>query len=273
MKGFKVTNDTVGARGHVSNGQLLIETAVVRRSSPLGPRRRVRTAARRACACQTCGVSTGPTAATDTPSTRPGNPPVGETGRRRRGQALEQAILDAAQAEIAENGWEGFTVEGVARRSGAAKSVIYRRWQGRVDLADALLQRANVATPGGLSGGRGLKADLLEFLTVVAAFLRTPFGAAVRGVERDGDRRDRISIFNGEAQVAPVQHIVDRAIANGELSHQPSALAMNLGHTIVMAEFLRLQRPPDDDALKELVDTVWLPALKQTHAKPPANNT
>ncbi|HYI15991.1 MAG TPA: TetR-like C-terminal domain-containing protein, partial [Thermomicrobiales bacterium] len=111
--------------------------------------------------------------------------------------------------------------------------------------------------------GRGLRADLLDFLTGMSAFLRTPFGAAVRGVERDGAISDRTSMFHGETQVAVVQHIVDRAIADGELSNQPSALAKNLGHAIVMTEFLRLQRPPDDDALMEFVDTIWLPALQQ----------
>ena len=222
---------------------------------------------RHAGACQTRGVTTAPTAATDAHLTGPTNAPVGEAveaGRRRRGQALEHAILDAAHAEFAENGWEAFTVEGVARRSGTAKSVIYRRWRDRVDLALAVLRRANLAAPETLANGRGLKADLLEFLTGMSAFLRTPFGAAVRGVERDGAISDRTSMFHGEAQVAIVQHIVDRAIADGELSNQPSALAMNLGHTIVMTEFLRLQRPPDNDALAELVDTIWLPALQET---------
>jgi len=209
-------------------------------------------------------VTTAPTAATDAPPTGPTSAPVGEAGRRRRGQALEQAILDAAHAEFAENGWEGFTVEGVARRSGAAKSVIYRRWRDRVDLAHAVLQRANLDAPNALTGGHGLRGDLLEFLTGMSAFLRTPFGAAVRGVERDGDISDRTSMFHGEAQVAFVQHIVDRAIADGELSNQPSPLAMNLGHTIVMAEFLHVHRPPSDQALEEFVDTVWVPALERT---------
>jgi AcrR family transcriptional regulator len=210
------------------------------------------------------GVSSARSGATDVPRSGPSDASIGQPGRRRRGPALEDAILDAAHAEFAEHGWEAFTVEAVALRSGAAKSVIYRRWRSRVDLALAVLERANVPAPETSVDSRGIRAELLGFVTGMAAFLRTPFGAAVRGVERDGDVRERVSIFYGDAQVSIVQDIVDRAIADGELDHEPSVLAINLGHSIVMSEFVRLQRPPDDDALAELVDTVWLPALQRT---------
>ncbi|WP_210439790.1 TetR/AcrR family transcriptional regulator [Nocardioides xinjiangensis] len=217
-------------------------------------------------------MSTARSGATDAPPTGPSDASIIEAGRRRRGRALEDAILDAAHDEFAEHGWEGFTVEAVALRSGAAKSVIYRRWRNRVDLALAVLERANVPAPGASMDGHGIRADLLEFLTGMARFLRTPFGAAVRGVERDGDVDGRVSIFHGDAQVAIVQDIVDRAVAHGELDHQPSVLAMNLGHAIVMSEFVRLHRPPDDDALAELVDTIWLPALRHTTRSAPGSD-
>lgn len=191
-------------------------------------------------------------------------PPSGgaDARRRRRGRVLEDAILDAAHAELAENSWEGFTVEGVATRSGAAKSVIYRRWRSRVELAVAVLQRANVAAPGAVASHGDLRRDLLEFLVGMAAFLRTPFGEAVRGIERDGDTTHRVSLF-GQAQVAVVQELINRAVANGELEHQPSVLALNVGHSLVMIEFLHLHHPPSDAALEELVDIVWLPALRE----------
>lgn len=42
---------------------------------------------------------------------------------RRRGRVLEQAILDAAWAELSECGWDEFTIDGVAVRSGIAKEI------------------------------------------------------------------------------------------------------------------------------------------------------
>jgi AcrR family transcriptional regulator len=221
-----------------------------------------------AARCDTRRVSTPPpvtASAFEVPHGAPATEsPAGESGtpRRRRGPALEDAILDAAHAELAENSWEGFTVEGVAARSGAAKSVIYRRWRSRVELAVAVLQRANAEAPDALASHGDLRSDLLEFLIGMAAFLRTPFGEAVRGIERHGDTAGRISIF-GQAQVTGVQQLVDRAVTRGELDHQPSVLALNVGHSIVMMEFLHLHHPPADDELEELVDTIWLPALRR----------
>ena len=88
---------------------------------------------------------------------------VGEKQTRRRGAALESVILEAAWQELSERGWAGFTVEGVAARSGAAKTVIYRRWSNRVALVEDMLNRAraDAEVPFGSSGS--LRADLLGF--------------------------------------------------------------------------------------------------------------
>jgi AcrR family transcriptional regulator len=58
------------------------------------------------------------------PTTRP--------GRRARS---EQAILEATRALLAEVGVRGLTIEGVAARSGVAKTTIYRRWRDKDELA------------------------------------------------------------------------------------------------------------------------------------------
>jgi AcrR family transcriptional regulator len=46
---------------------------------------------------------------------------------RRRGRHLEDALLDAAWAELTERGYAGFTLESVAKRAGTSTPVIYRR--------------------------------------------------------------------------------------------------------------------------------------------------
>lgn len=65
------------------------------------------------------------------PTSRPG----GRTARTRA------AVRDATQAELAEHGYAGLTVEAVATRSGVHKTTLYRRWGG-VDglIVDALAQ-------------------------------------------------------------------------------------------------------------------------------------
>ncbi len=74
-------------------------------------------------------MSTG-TERTSAPSA---SPPRG----RPRSSEADAAILDATRALLAETGWSGLTVEGVAARAGVAKTTVYRRFASRTDLAVA----------------------------------------------------------------------------------------------------------------------------------------
>jgi AcrR family transcriptional regulator len=51
----------------------------------------------------------------------------------------EEAILEATREILAKEGVQGLTIEGVAARSGVAKTTIYRRWRSKHDLALAVL--------------------------------------------------------------------------------------------------------------------------------------
>ncbi len=64
------------------------------------------------------------------------------TPGRKRDEATRDAILQAAFDLIDEQGYRGFTIEGVAARSGAGKTTIYRWWPTKEDLAfDALVSQ------------------------------------------------------------------------------------------------------------------------------------
>ena len=56
------------------------------------------------------------------------------TRPRRRGQALQDAILDAALTELAEVGYANLTMERVAARAKASKASVYSRWPSRIEL-------------------------------------------------------------------------------------------------------------------------------------------
>lgn len=68
----------------------------------------------------------------------------------KRSEASKAAILEATREEMIENGWRGFSVDGVARRGRASKQTIYRWWPSIgsmcVDAAIALIPDA----PGGV---------------------------------------------------------------------------------------------------------------------------
>ena len=61
----------------------------------------------------------------DTPTRKPGRP---------RSARAHQAILAAALALLAEEGFEAMSMEGVAALAGVGKSTIYRRWASKEEL-------------------------------------------------------------------------------------------------------------------------------------------
>lgn len=180
---------------------------------------------------------------------------------RRRGAVLEEAILAAAWDELAERGWAGFGVEGVSRRCGTAKAVVYRRWRNRTELAQDMLARLTAA-PYGLHNPSGLlRTDLLAFLSDMARFLDGPFGEAVRGIMYEGDPAERSSVLVGPIIIGRVGQIMEDALERGELNNAPSPAAANLGHAMAMSEFLHVGKPPSEEAIQVLVDELWLPVL------------
>lgn len=68
--------------------------------------------------------------------------PVTRPTRRARS---DQAILDATRELLDEHGVRGLTIEGVAERSGVAKTTIYRRYRDRDELALAVLVQMSEA--------------------------------------------------------------------------------------------------------------------------------
>lgn len=59
--------------------------------------------------------------------------------RRRRGTELEADIFEAVRAEITERGYAGLTYEGVAAAAGTSKTVLYRRWDTKVEMVMAAM--------------------------------------------------------------------------------------------------------------------------------------
>ena len=53
---------------------------------------------------------------------------------RKRDDARDEVILDAALAVLAEQGYEGMTIDMVAAQAGMARATVYRRWATKADL-------------------------------------------------------------------------------------------------------------------------------------------
>jgi AcrR family transcriptional regulator len=112
---------------------------------------------------------------TDTTQTPDKDKPATDRHGRRRART-EKAILAAAEELIADGGVDGFTIEGVAARSGVAKTTIYRRWRDKDELALAILvERTATRSPPPDVGDT--RKELLTFLKTAKQVIR-PGGVA-----------------------------------------------------------------------------------------------
>ena len=75
---------------------------------------------------------------------------------RRRGPALEAAILGAAWDELRTTGYAGFTIDAVARHAGTSRPVLYRRWPNvQAVVAELMTREFGMLTAPLAAGGSG----------------------------------------------------------------------------------------------------------------------
>jgi AcrR family transcriptional regulator len=98
------------------------------------------------------------------------------TGRPRT-EGTDEAVMDAAMELLAERGYDGLTMEGVAARAGVAKTTVYRRWPSRAQL---VLEVANrVAAPVRLTPTGDLRHDLVSALRDIIGVLDAPLARRI----------------------------------------------------------------------------------------------
>ncbi|MFE9007633.1 TetR/AcrR family transcriptional regulator [Streptomyces sp. NPDC007875] len=98
--------------------------------------------------------------------------------RHGRSEQARLAVLNAADDLLAEKGFAGVTMEGIATRAGVAKQTIYRWWSTKTDiLMDAFLQ--DVAEDLPVRDRGDLALDLRSYLRDLAGFLSASDPGAV----------------------------------------------------------------------------------------------
>lgn len=186
---------------------------------------------------------------------------------RRRGAALEEAILRAAVDELTESGYAGLTMDKVATRAGTNKNAIYRRWPNRLTLGIAAYRQLVTTVRPPDTGS--LRGDVLEVLrqanrhwsSPLGAILRELFAAAGGASELLAQLQERSS----DAVAAPWLTILGRAVARGEAA--PEALHPRVATVAIVLlrnEFVVRGVPTaPDDVLVEIVDEVYLPLVRR----------
>ena len=137
----------------------------------------------------------------------------------RRVQRSRDHVLATTFELLGESGVGGFTVDEVARRSGVAKTTIYRHWPSRealvIDACSRLSDEQAVPDTGSVTG------DVTAILTNIAHLLATARWSSVLPsivdiAERDPEFAEvHSTIQRGHA--APLREVIERAVNRGEL--------------------------------------------------------
>ncbi|MGW3182161.1 TetR/AcrR family transcriptional regulator [Kitasatospora sp. NPDC001119] len=185
---------------------------------------------------------------------------------RRRGAALEEAILHAAVEELTGAGYAGLTMDKVAARAGTNKNAIYRRWPNRLALGIAAYKQLAKTAP--LPDTGELRGDALELLRQANRHWSSPLGAVLRELlAAAGGATEFLAQLqdqSGDAVAAPWLTVLGRAVARGEAA--PEALhprVATVAMVLLRNEFMARGVPTaPDDVLVEIVDEVYLPLVR-----------
>ncbi|BBA99828.1 putative TetR family transcriptional regulator [Actinacidiphila reveromycinica] len=188
-------------------------------------------------------------------------------GQRRRGAALEEALLTAAWEVLRDHGYAGFTLEAVAQRAGTSRPVLARRWAGRHELLRATIAHIGAAQPSPRADTGSLRGDLIALMRGLndsRSEIATVLGAQLGGYYQETGEslfalRDVLLGADGEVLDEILDAAVDRGEADpGRLTPRVRSLPIDLlRHHVFLAA-----RPMPEEGIEEIVDTIFLPLVR-----------
>jgi AcrR family transcriptional regulator len=183
---------------------------------------------------------------------------------RRRGSALEDALLDAAWTELREVGYARLTMEGVAQRAGTSRPVLARRWPNRHQLVVAALRRHRPMLAGEIPDTGSLRGDVLAVLGQISARFADLGAETFYGMAGDyfadpggvPDFQAQVFQTGNEVMATILTRAAERGEARGVIPPRVAALPIDL-----LRQELLLS-PGDEHAITEIVDQVFLPLVR-----------
>ena len=187
--------------------------------------------------------------------------------QRRRGEALEGALLDAAWAELTKRGYDEFTIDAVATRAGTSRAVLYRRWPSKQDLVVATLTQYVKAEFVAAPDTGSLRGDVIGLLKLanklrvrLAMLVFTQLGGFYR--EANTNLAELAAFIQG-GRDAMLDEVIERAVARGEIrAGQVSDRVARVPVDLFRYELMMTLKPVDDAVIEEIVDTVFLPLVR-----------
>jgi AcrR family transcriptional regulator len=174
--------------------------------------------------------------------TKPGK--VGAGDRAHRGNATTEALRGTVRRMLEEVGYQALTIEGVAARSGVAKTSIYRRWPSKAEMVfDLMLHSSDELPP--LADRGSLPGDIDALAGRIVALVAGPLGRRIfPGLIGDAagdpalmERLRNTIVLDGRKQIAEV---LERSVRRGELADTevvPDLQAVLIGAVLMLVLF------------------------------------
>jgi AcrR family transcriptional regulator len=198
---------------------------------------------------------------------------AGRTRQRRRGEALEAAILEAAWDELVDVGFAKLTMESVAARAKTGVAVLYRRWPRKDDLVLDTIQHYGVRNPVDLPDTGSLRGDMIAMLIGFSS-ARVSFVAIVSAV---------FSGLLASSGLTPAEVrekiIADRPLTSEEIyrrAHERGEIdlgrippiVLSLPFDLMRHDMLMTYKPIPEERVLEIVDDVFLPLVAAASGNP-----
>jgi len=186
---------------------------------------------------------------------------------RRRGAKLEAALLEAAWQELDAVGYANLTIDGVAKRAGTSRTVLYRRWRNRPELVIAAIRQRGPMLSGEVPDTGSLRGDVLALLRRASGRLAEIGPQTVFGLF--SEYTSDIEVFDDlQSQVVPIganamARILERARARGEVRGPVSPRVARLPVDLQRHEVLVTRAPASDKAILQIVDEIFLPLVRK----------
>jgi AcrR family transcriptional regulator len=188
--------------------------------------------------------------------------------KRRRGAALEAALLDAAWEELLEKGYDRFTIDSVADRAHTSRAVVYRRWPGKPELVQAAAIHIGTPRDRPIPDTGSLRGDVLELINGandsrarigVQMFMQLGGYFAETGTGLS-DLRHAFLSNQGRSAMEP---ILERAIARGEVDEAKlTPRVLSVPFDLYRQELMLTLRVVPEDVIESIVDEVFLPLVR-----------
>ena len=185
---------------------------------------------------------------------------------RRRGDALEGALLDAAWDELRASGYADMTMEAVADRAGTSRAVVYRRWRNKAELVISAQRRHQPMLSDEAPDTGSLRDDVLALLHRMSDRMANTGIETVYGLL--GDYLADAEVFSHiQGQILNIgagvmAAVLQRAVQRGEARPETSPRIATLPTDLFRHELFLHRAPPSHGVIAEIVDDVFLPLVR-----------